>query len=67
MIACPITSKIKNYPFEVKLKTRNLTGVILADQVKSLDWTIRKPKFGEKAPLDALKQTQDLIALLVNG
>lgn len=39
---CPITSQIKGYPFEVALSSGlPLTGVILADQVKSLDWRAR--------------------------
>ena len=37
-IFCPITSKVKGYPFEVLLKGKKISGVILSDQVKSLDW-----------------------------
>jgi len=42
-ILCPITSQIKGYPFEVLIPD-GLTakGVVLADQVKSLDWRVRK-------------------------
>lgn len=41
-IFCPITSVIKGYPFEVKIgQNYPVNGVILADQVKSLDWRIR--------------------------
>ena len=39
-IVCPITSKIKNYPFEVKINGI-IQGVILADQIKSLDYKSR--------------------------
>ena len=36
---CPITSHIKGYPFEVRLpSTVPVTGVVLADQIRSLDW-----------------------------
>ena len=36
---CPITNQIKNYPFEVGIpKGMKVTGVILSNQVKSLDW-----------------------------
>jgi len=39
----PITSKTKGYPFEVNLpENLPITGVILADQIKSLDWNARK-------------------------
>lgn len=41
-LLCPITNQIKGYPFEVPLSSDlPLTGVILADQVKSLDWRAR--------------------------
>jgi mRNA interferase MazF len=42
-LLCPITSQIKGYPFEVHLPPGlAVTGVVLADQVKSLDWRARK-------------------------
>lgn len=41
MICCPMTSQIKNYPFEVQI-TGNPRAVVLADQLKSLDWRVRK-------------------------
>ena len=41
-ILCPITSQVKGYPFEVAIPTGlDVTGVILADQVKSMDWQAR--------------------------
>jgi mRNA interferase MazF len=41
-IFCPITSQIKGYPFEVLIPNGlPLSGVILSDQVKSLDWRVR--------------------------
>jgi mRNA interferase MazF len=42
---CPITSKIKNYPFEVKIENEKINGVVLSDQVKSLDWETREIEF----------------------
>lgn len=42
-VLCPITSQIKGYPFEVRIPQGSaVTGVVLADQVKSLDWRARK-------------------------
>jgi mRNA interferase MazF len=38
---CPITTKIKNYPFEVAVSTPTIGGVILADHCKNLDWRSR--------------------------
>lgn len=44
MVCCPITNQQKGYPFEVELPkgSGSVTGVALADQVKSLDWNQRK-------------------------
>ncbi len=40
---CPITNQVKGYPFEVPIPTGcPVTGVVLSDQVKSLDWRARK-------------------------
>ena len=47
-LAMPITSKIKGYPFEVGLKTKKVDGVILSDQIKSLDFKLRQIKFCDK-------------------
>lgn len=38
---CPITSKVKGYPFEVPITTSSVQGVVLADHLKNLDWTAR--------------------------
>ena len=47
---CPVASKIKGYPFEVQLPDGSaVSGVVLADQLKSLDWRIRKVKFIERS------------------
>ena len=52
---CPITSRIKGYPFEVPLPAGlTASGVVLSDQVKSLDWQARNAKFVCKAPSSVL-------------
>jgi len=39
---CPVTSQVKGYPFEVQIPAgERVTGVVLADQVRSLDWRVR--------------------------
>lgn len=43
MLCCPMTTKVKDYPFEVAL-TDAKPSAALADQVKSLDWRARKAK-----------------------
>jgi len=45
-LLCPITNQVKGYPFEVLLPPGGaVTGVILSDQVKSLDWRVRDATF----------------------
>ena len=66
-ICCPITSKIKNYPFEVRIILKNkINGVILSDQLKSLDWEKREAKFIAKAPKVVLEETIEKLNLLIN-
>lgn len=50
-IFCPITSQIKGYPFEVEVpQGLTVSGVVLSDQVKSLDWKARKAELIGKLP-----------------
>ncbi len=61
-LVCPITTKVKGYPFEVILPSGlAVSGVILADQVKSLDWQQREADFICKAPPEV---TVEVISLL---
>ena len=46
LLACPVTSQIKGYPFEVPLpENLPVSGVALSDQVKSADWRARRATF----------------------
>jgi mRNA interferase MazF len=48
---CPVTSQVKGYPFEVALPDGlPVNGVVLADQVKSLDWRARKVELVARLP-----------------
>ena len=59
-IFCPITNQAKGYPFEVALPYNLKTsGVVLSDQIKCLDWKIRRAQFIEKLPDNI---TQDILA-----
>jgi len=50
-LLCPVTSRAKGYPFEVALPDDSgLEGVVLADQVKSLDWRARKVELIGRLP-----------------
>ena len=62
---CPITSKIKNYPFEVKLESKKIDGVVLSDQIKNLDWKTRKIEFITKITPEKIYEIADRIGLLL--
>ena len=65
-IALPITSKIKGYPFEVTLpKNLPVEGVILSDQVKSLDFSVRDISFICKVPSNIIESVQKNVVALV--
>lgn len=66
-LLCPITGQVKGYPFEVPLPGGlPVTGVVLADQVKSLDWRARKvSRIGaipEQVVADVLMRLNTLLA-----
>jgi mRNA interferase MazF len=57
MLCCPITNQKKGYPFEVIIPLNvSVTGVILADQVKNLDWRVRQVDFITKLPDDVIAE-----------
>jgi len=65
-ILCPITSQIKGYPFEVVIPSDlAISGAVLSDQVKSLDWRARKAELICKLPDNTIAEAvQKLGALL---
>ena len=63
---CPVTSRIKGYPFEVMLpRTSPVAGVVLADQVKSLDWRARKARFAGNAPRRFVEEVLEKVSVLL--
>lgn len=65
-LMCPITSKAKGYPFEVQLPSDSkVSGVVLADQVKNLDWQVRKAELLCKAPEEVVTEVLSKIQLLI--
>jgi mRNA interferase MazF len=56
-LVCPIKSQIKNYPFEVNLSDNLITkGVVITDQIKSLDWQTRNIEFIESVNNELIHQ-----------
>ena len=64
-IFCPVTSKKKGYPFEVELKGRKIQGVVLSDQVKSLDWRSREAKLVERAKESVIEEVLGKVQTLL--
>ena len=65
-IACPITSHAKGYPFEVALPDNGkVTGVVLADHVKNLDWNARRVEFVATAPVEVLTDVRERLRVLL--
>jgi mRNA interferase MazF len=64
MICCPMTTQIKNYPFEV-LIAGDPASVVLADQLKSLDWRVRKATRKGVVSSDELAEVRAKIIALI--
>jgi mRNA interferase MazF len=64
---CPITNQRKDYPFEVRIPARlRVTGVVLADQIKSLDWRIRQAEFICALPAATVAEVLAKLATLLS-
>ncbi len=67
LLACPVTSRVKGYPFEVALPPGlPISGVILADQIKSLDWRMRKAEFIARTSTAVLEEVLSLVLPLID-
>ena len=60
-VACPITNTDRNFPFHVKVDSSELTGFVMCEQVKSIDYRARKVKFIEKASDELLANVLGII------
>jgi len=66
-LACPITSRAKGYPFEIVLPDGlAVSGVILADQIKSLDWRVRRAEFASATDDNVLNEVVSLVLPLID-
>lgn len=66
-IVCPITNTNKDYPFHLRVPTdsASVTGWVMVDQVKSIDYTFRKAKFVAAAPQALLPEVQKLLRVIL--
>jgi len=66
-IMCPITSVAKAYPFEVPVTSKKVSGVVLSDHVRSVDWKARNAKFISKAKPAVVSEVQRKIMLVIGS
>jgi mRNA interferase MazF len=63
---CPVTSRVKGYPFEVPIpEGLPVAGVVLADQVKSLDWRARRAELAARLPDESLAEVMGKLTALL--
>lgn len=63
---CPVTNKSKGYPFEVDVPVGlEVTGTVLADQIKNLDWNARNATFICRLPDETIEQVLEKSATLL--
>jgi mRNA interferase MazF len=56
-VACPITGRVKGYPFEVVLpEGSSISGAVLADQLKSLDWRARRAEHAGRVAVSVVAE-----------
>ena len=67
ILVCPITSRQKGWPFEVQLPEQLTTfGVVLADQLRTVDCRARQASLMEKAPLELIDEVLARIGTLIS-
>jgi mRNA interferase MazF len=65
-IVCPVTNQVKGFPFEVAIPAgMEVTGVILADHVKSLDWRVRNARVVCQLPQATVADVLETLLTLI--
>ncbi len=65
VLVCPITSRVKGYPFEIVFQTKMVSGAILTDQIRSVDWMQRNAKKITSVSEVVMSEVQEYIKKLV--
>ena len=65
-LLCPITSKVKNYPFEVAITGNHIAGAILTDQIRSFDWRARRVEKIEAAGDVVVEEVKSKILAIIS-
>jgi mRNA interferase MazF len=65
-IFCPITTRVKGYPFEVSIPDGlPISGVVLADQARNFDWRVRNAKLIAQLPAAVVDQVSAKLRVLI--
>lgn len=65
-LVCPITKQVKGYPFEVAIPSGfGVEGVVLADQLKNLDWRVRRAEYLGRVPSEILDEVVGKLRALI--
>ena len=59
--ACPITNTKRDFPFHIKVNSEQITGFIMVEQMKSIDYKSRKIKFIEKAKQEIIDEVLSIV------
>lgn len=67
-IVCPVTNTDRRYPFHLAIPGKSsLTGFVMVEQVKSVDFAMRRAKFVERAPAAFVEDVLDLIDVCIRN
>lgn len=67
MLCCPLTTRLKGYPFEVLTEVDGVACAVLADQVKSLDWRVGRAERKSHVGVEVLQQVRAKFSALLMG
>jgi mRNA interferase MazF len=66
LLLCPVTSQVKGYPFEITIPPGvPIQGVILSDQIRSLDWRARRAERVASLPEETIAQIIERLKTLL--
>jgi mRNA interferase MazF len=65
--ACPITNSKRDFPFHIEVNSKNITGYIMGEQMKSIDYNSRNIKFIEKANKKTINQILGIIDSIIES
>lgn len=63
--ACPITNTKRDFPFHIEVNSPNITGFVMTEQLKSIDYNARNMKFIEKANQETISQVLGIIDSII--